>query len=1176
MKIFGLIISIFLFASFSSAVSLAITAEGKGYVSSSPSGILCGYACKENYDAGTQIVLTAKPNEGFAFESWDGACEGAQPVCTLVLDGDKEVTAKFSGEVLKEFPLTVYKSGNGQGKVSSDPFGISLGVIAPYDSTTFASGTEVVLTATPLQGSAFTGWSGACSGKKEVCSVVVDAAKEVTASFSSGNETSEPPSRNQSSITIPPSLDVIDSKIPRGIVLTVTKLGSGAVTSKDKNISCGSKCSFDYEKGTTVTLDSVASSGYVFGGWEGCETKDSLCVLTLKRAKKIRALFFPSRVQLAVSKTSGGHVTSSDYKIFCGQYCVGDYAVESKVSLTATPSIGATFKGWGGACEGMKETCTVNMNGSANVTAEFEILKPPAHELSVEKNEGGEVVSLDNGISCGNDCNETYKEDETVTLAAKPFTLYHDAEKKQAWYTYIFEGWGGACIGNNASCTVEMDVAKQVVANFKQPRTSYKLNVRIWGSVSGSVFLNGEKFCPGNCSATILLGKEAKLHFETEDELPLYWLVGPCNPEYNVSNCIIFNPSGNDVEINISFQRDENPPNHRLNIAKTGSGKGEIQVSNNDEQFTCAEGEAKCSKRITRNAKVTITAKPQQNTHYVQYYGPQSGKYGIILGSKFKGWKGDCKGSDATCTLTMDSIKNVTAEFSQSVYYNVTVVKLAGSTLIRSPFERLQSYYYYKPIQYRINCGVDCEDEFESDTPVKLTADTGVAWSGCDSVVERTCIINLNSNRIVTVDLTDAEKAGLAKQALTEVFSKGGYKKYDISFYVQSEQNAPFKRTIDALMKKEMKSDAKSMREWIEKNEAWFLNEGGVQALIDAKKKDIAKQALLAVFASETTAYPALKDFLVSENNKPFQSALADLNYGRNGGTFEGLKSWIQGGKEWYLSATGIRDKIDELKPKPPPPPVPPSISSISPQARQIGKPTVIKGANFKNIQQVTAGPDIVAYNVVSENEIVLPYVPWGMGTNPTVTVQTNGGRAWAPLVYNSETVIYNANGKLEECFGAVGKECGGLTGGTYIWGTSELWASGCMAEVDGLKTCWVVPGSIRHDNCCVRYPGGKHCGGPGTDGKDAGEWNHNGMCAQEWHEAVWDTFWKRGWQYTFRVRNYNPDLTPGVSPYGRYPEGEAVSSVGQCGATGHELRQIEDYKFCCSGSAYIASKKCV
>jgi hypothetical protein len=82
------------------------------------------------------------------------------------MDAAKSVTATFT---LKQYALTVLTAGNGSGTVS--PSG-----------GTYNHGTVVALTATPASGSQFGGWSGACSGTG-ACSVTMDAAKSVTATF---------------------------------------------------------------------------------------------------------------------------------------------------------------------------------------------------------------------------------------------------------------------------------------------------------------------------------------------------------------------------------------------------------------------------------------------------------------------------------------------------------------------------------------------------------------------------------------------------------------------------------------------------------------------------------------------------------------------------------------------------------------------------------------------------------------------------------------------------------------------------------------------------------------------------------------------------------------------------------------------------------------------------------
>lgn len=75
--------------------------------------------------------------------------------------------------------LQVTKSGTGSGIVESTPDGISCG---PTCMTDYAVGTLVTVTASPLSGSTFNGWSGACSGTG-TCTVAMNSAANVTATF---------------------------------------------------------------------------------------------------------------------------------------------------------------------------------------------------------------------------------------------------------------------------------------------------------------------------------------------------------------------------------------------------------------------------------------------------------------------------------------------------------------------------------------------------------------------------------------------------------------------------------------------------------------------------------------------------------------------------------------------------------------------------------------------------------------------------------------------------------------------------------------------------------------------------------------------------------------------------------------------------------------------------------
>jgi hypothetical protein len=76
--------------------------------------------------------------------------------------------------------LTVTTAGPGTGTVTSAPAGISC---ADDCTGTYSRGTQVTLTATPSFTGGFGGWSGPCSGRDLTCTVTMDDAKAVTATF---------------------------------------------------------------------------------------------------------------------------------------------------------------------------------------------------------------------------------------------------------------------------------------------------------------------------------------------------------------------------------------------------------------------------------------------------------------------------------------------------------------------------------------------------------------------------------------------------------------------------------------------------------------------------------------------------------------------------------------------------------------------------------------------------------------------------------------------------------------------------------------------------------------------------------------------------------------------------------------------------------------------------------
>jgi hypothetical protein len=175
----------------SPALDVTSAGTGAGYVDSSPAGIDCGQgvtghaACATSYSYGTSVTLTAHPDSATSdFAGFSGGgCSGTDP-CTVTMDQARTVTATFT---LASRALDVGAGGTGAGFVDTSPTGIDCGHgLAGHAAcaTTYPHGTSVTLTAHPdAATSTFAGFSGGdCSGT-DPCTVTMDQARTVTATF---------------------------------------------------------------------------------------------------------------------------------------------------------------------------------------------------------------------------------------------------------------------------------------------------------------------------------------------------------------------------------------------------------------------------------------------------------------------------------------------------------------------------------------------------------------------------------------------------------------------------------------------------------------------------------------------------------------------------------------------------------------------------------------------------------------------------------------------------------------------------------------------------------------------------------------------------------------------------------------------------------------------------------
>jgi uncharacterized repeat protein (TIGR02543 family) len=156
---------------------------------------------------------------------------------------------------------------------------------------------------------------------------------------------------------------------------------------------------------------------------------------------------------LTTGVTGSGAISSSPAGVSCNAAsCVNSFTSGSVFALTATPASGYKFDGWVGVCSGTT-TCNVTMDAAKSVTAKFSAV-PVKPVLSVTISGSGTVVSAGILDCLLSSCNASIDLGTNVTLTAT------------AKAGSVFSGWGGACTGLTSTCTVTLDKAKSVTANF--------------------------------------------------------------------------------------------------------------------------------------------------------------------------------------------------------------------------------------------------------------------------------------------------------------------------------------------------------------------------------------------------------------------------------------------------------------------------------------------------------------------------------------------------------------------------------------------------------------------------------------------------------------------------------------------------------------------------------------
>jgi hypothetical protein len=384
-----------------STAEISVAVDGPGTVASTPAGIRCGSDCSGTFEVGKSLVLTAEAAEGAELERWGPGCGASGTTCRLTVSKRVTIRATFRNRRdprTQTSVLTVSRVGSGDGTLTVDPSNGDPRRCATSCTVEVPDQSSVRVVAAPARDSRFAGWSNPACSQQSSCTLEVDGATTLVATF------------------------------VQQATLTVRTTGSGTGSVTGNAIVCPSgRCKTTVDQGAAVVLRAAAAKGSRFVGWNvaSCGTNES-CRVVVSADRTVEAQF--ELLDTLTVRLLGrlGAIKSAGVSLSCRRLvCTGQAVRGTIVRLAPGTLSGVIFTGWPNTvgCQptvipGRRSTCTVTLDGPRTVFAAFAVAVPLT--VTVTNGVGGTVGIASLRKTCTATCSYQVPQNMSVAFVARP------------------------------------------------------------------------------------------------------------------------------------------------------------------------------------------------------------------------------------------------------------------------------------------------------------------------------------------------------------------------------------------------------------------------------------------------------------------------------------------------------------------------------------------------------------------------------------------------------------------------------------------------------------------------------------------------------------------------------------------------------------------------------------